>query len=69
MTEQNGIWTAEVELQEGLYCYKFYVDGEYILIQTIQNGLTVVILKILLFVFVIIFARNLVLNWLLNRLS
>ena len=30
MTEQNGIWSAEVDLQEGLYCYKFIVDGEYI---------------------------------------
>ncbi|MED5290996.1 MAG: glycogen-binding domain-containing protein, partial [Candidatus Thermoplasmatota archaeon] len=30
MTEQNGIWTADVELQEGLYCYKFFVDGEFI---------------------------------------
>ena len=30
MTEQNGIWSAEVDLQEGLYCYKFIVDGQYI---------------------------------------
>ena len=30
MVEQNGIWTVDVELEEGLYCYKFLVDGEYI---------------------------------------
>ena len=30
MAEQNGIWTVDVELQEGLYCYKFLVDGEFI---------------------------------------
>lgn len=30
MTEQNGVWTVDVELQEGLYCYKFIVDGEFI---------------------------------------
>ena len=30
MVEQNGIWTGDVELEEGLYCYKFLVDGEYI---------------------------------------
>ena len=30
MVEQNGIWNAEIELQEGLYCYKFIVDGEYL---------------------------------------
>ena len=29
MVEQNGIWTGNVELEEGLYCYKFLVDGEY----------------------------------------
>ena len=29
MVEQNGIWTGEVELEEGLYCYKFLIDGEY----------------------------------------
>ena len=30
MVEQNGIWTGDIELAEGLYCYKFLVDGEYI---------------------------------------
>ena len=30
MVDENGIWTADVELQEGLYCYKFIVDGQYI---------------------------------------
>ena len=30
MVEQNGIWTGDVGLAEGLYCYKFLVDGEYI---------------------------------------
>ena len=30
LTEDNGVWTSEVELDEGMYCYKFIVDGEYI---------------------------------------
>ena len=30
MMEQNGIWIAEVDLQEGLYCYKFIVDQQWI---------------------------------------
>ena len=30
MFEENGIWTGSIELDEGLYCYKFIVDGEYI---------------------------------------
>ena len=30
MVEENGIWTGSIELDEGLYCYKFIVDGEYI---------------------------------------
>ena len=30
MVDQNGIWTGELELSEGLYCYKFIVDGQYI---------------------------------------
>ena len=30
MVDQNGIWTGELELNEGLYCYKFIVDGQYI---------------------------------------
>ena len=30
MTEVNGKWSANLELSEGLYCYKLIVDGEYI---------------------------------------
>ena len=30
MTESGGLWSASVELDDGLYCYKFIVDGEYI---------------------------------------
>ncbi|MED6338803.1 MAG: alpha-amylase family glycosyl hydrolase, partial [Candidatus Thermoplasmatota archaeon] len=30
LSETNGVWTAEVALNEGIYCYKFIVDGEYI---------------------------------------
>ncbi|MBL6733429.1 MAG: hypothetical protein ISP84_02655 [Candidatus Poseidonia sp.] len=30
MTNQSGVWSAEVQLAEGLYCYKFIVDGAYI---------------------------------------
>ena len=31
LVEVNGVWTAELELSEGLYCYKLIVDGNYIL--------------------------------------
>ena len=30
LTEQNGIWSTTISLDEGLYCYKLIVDGEYI---------------------------------------
>jgi len=30
MNESGGVWTVDVELAEGLYCYKFIVDGAYI---------------------------------------
>ena len=30
MYESNGVWSATVNLSEGLYCYKFIVDGDYI---------------------------------------
>ena len=30
MSEQAGIWSATINLTEGLYCYKLIVDGEYI---------------------------------------
>ena len=30
MVETNGVWKATLELDEGLYCYKFIVDGAYI---------------------------------------
>ena len=29
MTETAGIWSATVDLADGLYCYKFIVDGNY----------------------------------------
>ena len=30
MTESSGIWSATLDLTDGLYCYKFIVDGDYI---------------------------------------
>lgn len=30
LTEQNGIWSTTITIDEGLYCYKLIVDGEYI---------------------------------------
>ena len=30
LVESNGIWSTQVNLSEGMYCYKFIVDGEYI---------------------------------------
>ena len=30
MTESGGIWSATLDLADGLYCYKFIVDGNYI---------------------------------------
>ena len=29
MTETDGFWSATVDLADGLYCYKFIVDGNY----------------------------------------
>lgn len=29
MNGNGDVWTADIELQEGLYCYKFIVDGTY----------------------------------------
>ena len=30
MVESDGIWSTSVDLADGLYCYKFIVDGDYI---------------------------------------
>jgi len=30
LTENNGIWSAELNLSEGMYCYKLIIDGEYL---------------------------------------
>ena len=30
LSEQNGIWSTTISIDEGLYCYKLIVDGEYI---------------------------------------
>ena len=30
MTEVDGIWSATVQLEPGLYCYKFVIDGEWV---------------------------------------
>ena len=30
MTESGGIWSTTVDLEDGLYCYKFIVDDDYI---------------------------------------
>ena len=29
MVENNGIWSTQVNLSEGMYCYKFVIDGEF----------------------------------------
>ena len=29
MSESGGVWSATVDLADGLYCYKFIVDGNY----------------------------------------
>ena len=29
MSESGGIWSATVDLADGLYCYKFIVDGNF----------------------------------------
>ena len=30
MTESGGVWSATLDLSDGLYCYKLIVDGDYI---------------------------------------
>ena len=30
MSNNSGVWSVDVELDEGLYCYKFVVDGAYV---------------------------------------
>lgn len=30
LVEDNGVWSTEIDLSEGIYCYKFIVDGNYI---------------------------------------
>ena len=30
MNEESGVWSAELDLDEGIYCYKFIVNGEFI---------------------------------------
>jgi len=30
LTEDSGIWSTELDLNEGIYCYKFIVDDQYI---------------------------------------
>jgi glycosidase len=30
LVEDNGVWSTEIDLLEGIYCYKFIVDGNYI---------------------------------------
>ena len=32
MTGNNGVWTGELNLTEGIYCYKFIADGNIFLI-------------------------------------
>ena len=29
LAENSGVWTTEVALEEGIYCYKLIIDGEY----------------------------------------
>jgi len=31
LTENSGIWSVDMDLAAGMYCYKFVVDGEWIL--------------------------------------
>lgn len=30
LTEDSGVWSAEIDLDEGIYCYKFIIDGTYV---------------------------------------
>ena len=30
LTENNGVWSTGLNLSEGMYCYKFIIDGEYL---------------------------------------
>ena len=30
LTENNGVWSTELNLSEGMYCYKLIIDGEYL---------------------------------------
>jgi len=30
LLQENGVWTVNLDLEEGLYCYKFIVNSEYI---------------------------------------
>ena len=30
LSEEAGVWSAELDLDEGIYCYKFIVDNAYI---------------------------------------
>ena len=46
LVEVNGVWTAELELSEGLYCYKFIVDGTIFLTHPIPNAVIVMESKI-----------------------
>ena len=38
MTESGGIWSTTVDLEDGLYCYKFIVDDDYIFDQEVLSG-------------------------------
>ena len=31
LIEDSGMWSVELELSEGMYCYKFVIDGEWII--------------------------------------
>jgi glycosidase len=30
LTEDSGVWSAEIDLDAGIYCYKFIIDGTYV---------------------------------------
>mgnify|MGYP005694526755 CR=1 FL=1 len=58
MTQNGNVWSVDVELEEGLYCYKFVVDGAYILTQATRSESTATTLRIHSSVWTTIFVRT-----------
>ena len=46
MNNSSGVWSVDVELSEGLYCYKIVVDGTYLFDPATQSEYFVMALRI-----------------------